>query len=471
MLLKLALIRGYGYFLGMKIKILYLSALILLALNSCNRSEFKISKPNILFILLDTTRADHLGSYGYERDTSPNLDQFAAENLKAKFALATAPWTPASVASMFTGLYPASHGMMPPNDRDLAKKGYAKLSSQHVTLAEILKGNGYRTAAVSPNPWVTKEFGYDQGFDEYYYLHRKIAEKITESGRELIDAWTQKGPMTQPFFMYLHFLDPHDSYSPPGEYATKFSGALQKSIFNYDAAMQKNINLYDGEINYLDAELGKFFDYLKQKGLYEDLFIVIVADHGEQFMEHGDLRHGYKLFNEEIHVPLMIKTGRASDKGRAIKETVSTLDILPTVLERIGIKDNQNLPGVSLLNSEELSKRRGVMSEIRRIYDLKAITDNAGNRLILSLPYNQKDSATADRVGAWNEAEIVGVFSSKENYACNNTTNNPAIQARLVGTFDETLANALYRVVKPDQESVEIKDETLDQLKSLGYLQ
>ncbi len=462
---------GYGYFLGMKIKILSLLGLIALALSSCNRSEFKVSKPNILFILLDTTRADHLGGYGYERNTSPNLDRFATENLKAEFALATAPWTPASVASMFTGLYPTSHGMMPPNDRDLAKKGYAKLSSQHVTLAEILKGNGYRTAAVSPNPWVTKEFGYDQGFDEYYYLHRKIAEKITESGRELIEAWTKNGPMTQPFFMYLHFLDPHDSYAPPGEYAQKYSGPLQKSKFTYDEAMQKNINLYDGEISYLDAELGKFFDYLKAKGLYEDLFIVIVADHGEQFMEHGNLRHGYKLFNEEIHIPLMLKTGRSSDNGRVIKEPVSTIDILPTVLSRLGLKETGNLPGVSLLSPEAISARKGVMSEIRRIYDLKSFTDTNGNRLVLSLPYNQESTDHTNSVGRWNEAEIVGVFSSREDYGCFNQIKNPALQARLRGSFDESLANAVQLVVQADKESTEIKDETLDQLKSLGYLQ
>ena len=115
--------------------------------------------------MLDTLRADHLSGYGYERTTTPILDTFAKENLKAAYALTAAPWTPASVASMFTGLYPTSHGMVPPNDRTLAKKGLVRLNSSLETLPEKLKGLGYQTAGVSPNPWITKQFGYAQGFD------------------------------------------------------------------------------------------------------------------------------------------------------------------------------------------------------------------------------------------------------------------------------------------------------------------
>jgi arylsulfatase len=445
-------------------------SLSVLSLASCSRSEFKVKKPNILFLLLDTLRADHLSGYGYERETSPVLDAFAKENLKFDFALTAAPWTPASVASMFTGLYPSSHGMMPPNDRDIAKKGYSRLASSHITLAEILQGNGYKTLAVSPNPWVTKEFGYDQGFDEYYYLHRKIAEEITESGRELVDSWL-KTDQKNPFFMYLHFLDPHDPYSPPGEYAKRFSGPLSKSPFSYDDKMLQNIGLYDGEIKYLDTEIGKFFDYLKAKGLYEDLFIVIVADHGEQFMEHGNLRHGYKLYNEEIHVPLILKTGREKDKGRVISETVATIDILPTIIQRLGLEPHEKLPGISVLNEEDLKTRKGVLSEIRRIYSMKSLTDPSGNRLILQQKYNQKHYEQEDSLQGWLTSESIGVFETKKDIVCSAPLKNPALEARLKGSFDEILASAIGNTVKPDEGGNEIKNETLDQLKSLGYLQ
>jgi len=420
--------------------------------------------------MLDTLRADHLSGYGYERQTSPVLDAFAKENLKADFALTAAPWTPASVASMLTGLYPSSHRMMPPNDRIIAKKGLTRLSESLQTLPEMLKDLGYATAGVSPNPWITKEFGYTQGFDKFHFIERQPANKIAESGREILEAWN-KQKLDQPFFLYLHFLDPHDPYSPPAGYDSKFTGPLQRSPFSYTQDLQAKINLYDGEINFLDTELGLFFDYLKKRGLYDDLIIVIVSDHGEQFMEHGDERHGYKLFNEEVHIPLFIKTGRTRDKGRVITDTVSTVDILPTLLDLLEQKAPTTLPGVSLLNDEVVAKRRGILSEIRRVYDMKSLTDIPGNRLVMQVPYNEKDPDPHKSLEAWVTPEILGLFAAKNEYACSKPVQNRALEARLRGTFDELHTSALKVLVTPNKPGEEIKDETLEQLKSLGYLQ
>jgi arylsulfatase A-like enzyme len=420
--------------------------------------------------MLDTLRADHLSGYGYERQTSPVLDAFARENLKASFALTAAPWTPASVASMFTGLYPSSHRMMPPNDRIIAKKGLTRLSDSLKTLPEMLKELGYTTAGVSPNPWINKEFGYTQGFDQFHFIERQPANKIAESGREILEAW-QKQDLKEPFFLYLHFLDPHDPYSPPAGYDSKFSGALSQSPFSYSEDLQKKINLYDGEINFLDTELGHFFEYLKQRGLYEDLVIVIVSDHGEQFMEHGDERHGYKLYNEEVHIPLLLKTGRPKDKGRVISDTVSTVDILPTLLDIVHQTPPAELPGVSLLNEESIAHRRGVMSEIRRIYDMKSLTDIPGNRLVMQVAYDEKDPDPNKSIQAWVTPNIIGLFAAKTEYACSKSVQNRALEARLKGSFDHVHTSALKILVTPNKQGEEIKDETLEQLKSLGYLQ
>ena len=420
--------------------------------------------------MLDTLRADHLSGYGYERPTSPVLDAFANENLKAAFALTAAPWTPASVASMFTGLYPSSHRMMPPNDRDLAKQGLARLSDELTTLAERVKALGYTTAGVSPNPWITKQFGYTQGFDQFFFIEREPADKIAESGREIIEAWEKKN-LKDPFFLYLHFLDPHDPYTPPGEHATKFSGSLARSPFSYSPEMQEKINLYDGEISFLDHELGKFFEYLKAKKLYEDLVIVIVSDHGEQFMEHGDERHGYKLYNEEVHIPLLLKTGRAADKGRTINETVSTVDILPTILARLGAPAQEHLPGVSLLDDTALKARRGIMSEIRKKYDMKSVTDLPGNRLIMDVAFDEKNPDPMKSLEAWVAPRVLGLFDARNEYACMKPVQNRGIEAKLRGTFDELHTTALKALVAPVTSGEQIKDETLEQLKSLGYLQ
>jgi arylsulfatase A-like enzyme len=360
--------------------------------------------------------------------------------------------------------------MMPPNYRDLAKHWLIKLSDELTTLAERVNALGYATAGVSPNSWISESFGYTQGFDQFYFIDREPANKITESGREIIEEWERK-KLKEPFFLYLHFLDPHDPYSPPGEYATKFSGSLSQSLFSYPPEMQKKINLYDGEISFLDHELGKFFEYLKAKKLYEDLVIVVVSDHGEQFMEHGDERHGYKLFNEEVHIPLLFKTGRAIDKGRTINETVSTVDIFPTLLDLLGASSPGPLPGVSLLDDTALKARRGILSEIRKKYDMKSVTDLPGNRLIFDVPFNDKNPDPKRSLEAWVAPRVLGMFDSRNEYACTKPVQNRGIEAKLRGTFDELHTTALRNLVAPVTLGEQIKDETLEQLKSLGYLQ
>lgn len=453
-----------------RLSVAILLALCFLPFSSCTEKEWKSNRPNILFLMLDTLRADHLSGYGYERSTTPVLDAFAKENLKAAHALTAAPWTPASVASMFTGLYPTSHGMVPPNDRSLAKRGLARLSSSLETLPERLKSLGYQTAGVSPNPWITKQFGYAQGFDEFHFIAREPANKIAESGREIIEKWESKG-QAKPFFMYLHFLDPHNPYAPPTGFDKRYTGPLSKSPFTYSDDMQRDINLYDGEIAFMDQELGKFFDYLKKKGLYDDLMIIIVADHGEQFLEHGNVRHGNKPYNEEAHVPLIIKTNRKADSGRIINESVSTVDILPTILARLGEQKPKDFPGVSLMDEKAVKLRRGVLTEVRRIYDMKAITDNAGRRLIMQVPYSQSEPDPMKSLEAWAEPQITGIFDTRKDYACSKSLENKAIHARLKGTFDEIFSGTVKMLASPSEGGEEIKDETLEQLKSLGYLQ
>jgi arylsulfatase A-like enzyme len=360
--------------------------------------------------------------------------------------------------------------MMPPNDRDIAKRGLAKLADSLDTMPEIFKGLGYKTAAVSPNPWITKEFGYAQGFDQFYFLEKKPASKIIESARKIFDGWAKDGGK-DPFFLYLHFLDPHDPYEPLPGYDTKFTGNLTRSPFSYSAEMQRDINLYDGEINYLDTELGKLFEMLRERKLYDDLVIVIVSDHGEQFMEHGEVRHGRLLYNEEVHVPLMLRTGRAEDRGRVIDHTVSTVDILPTLLDLLGKERPKALPGASLLREEQIKDRKGLLSEVRRVYDMKSVTDTPGNRLIMQVPYDEREPDPMKSLEAWVSPKVVGVFDARNDYACKVPLQNRGLEARLSGTFGSIHSQALKVLVTPNKPGEEIRDETLEQLKSLGYLQ
>ena len=201
------------------------------------------------------------------------------------------------------------------------------------------------------------------------------------------------------------------------------------------------------------------------------MVIVIVSDHGEQFMEHGDKAHGFKLFNEEVHIPLLLKTGRKNDQGRIINETVSTIDIMPTILDRVGLQKPENIPGVSLLDENALKSRRVVMSEIRKKYDMKSITDLPGNRLIMDVEFDSENPDPKKSLENWVAPRILGLFSAKQEYACMQPVQNKGLEAKLRGAFSEIHTSALKTLVSQTTPGEKIKDETLEQLKSLGYLQ
>ncbi len=413
----------------------------------------KPMKGNVLVLMLDTLRADHLGAYGYQRATSPNIDHFAQENVRFSYTVTAAPWTPPSVASMFTGVYPATHGWMPPNIRKDVKEAAIKLDDKLVTLAEIFKANGYSTVAVSPNPWISEDFGYQQGFETFVFRERAPAEKIVKIGEAQIDRLLKED---KPFFMYLHFLDPHDPYSAPDSYKSAFTDAVPGK--QYPPRVLKNINHYDGEIKYMDAQIGRLFSYLKEQGLYDDLTIILVADHGEQFMEHGQHGHGHQLFNEEVHVPLIVKSPKVLG-ARVVNITTSTIDVFPTALDAAGIKVPQGIPGVSLLNDTEIESRQGVFTEIERVFKQKAFTTPDGLKLIKQINPDQSEI-------------VIGVFDHNKDDSEINPIKDQEIIATLTNELSEINRYALEgRIEGSDSARGQLKDATIEQLKTLGYLQ
>ena len=311
--------------------IVILAGIILLNILGQPANILTSKKPNVLFLMLDTLRADHMSVYGYQRNTTPNLDLFAEENLLFLNAISVAPWTPPSIASMFTGLYPTEHGMMPYAHRKKAIKTSTILKDELETIAEMYKKGGYKTAAISSNPWIGPDFGYTQGFDDFLHINRAKAEKINQAAFEKLQGFKNEG---KSFFLY-----PHWPYAPPDEFKEMYENQ-EPVTYNgeniYTDKEQNFINLYNGEISYLDHHLQLLFDKLKSLSLYDDLIIIVVGDHGEQFMEHGAQGHGYYLYNEEIHVPLMLKV--PGQEASQIQQTVSTIDILPTLLKLSNLK-------------------------------------------------------------------------------------------------------------------------------------
>ena len=317
-------------------------------------------RPSVVLIVVDTLRADHLGCYGYPRATSPALDALAASGVRFANVRATSSWTAASVASLFTGLYPAVHGLQA-ND--------ALLAEGLTTLAERFAANGYATAGFSANAaFVIPEQGFAQGFDEFHVLHgpplpadsgedkipldpswknfAKVATADVVTDAAL--AWLGSRSARDPYFLYLHYFDPHAGYFPPPQYRARMGVPADASLagpaqwdfwigFKLGAGhdqLPTLAALYDGEIAFTDAEIGRLLATLRQRGDAAPI-VVVTSDHGEEFAEHGDLQHGSSLFEEQIRVPLIV-AGPAVPTGAVVAAPVSLVGMAATLADLTG---------------------------------------------------------------------------------------------------------------------------------------
>lgn len=422
---------------------------------------FKPSRrPNIILVVVDALRADHVGAYGYERNTTPVLDRFARENVLFTRAVSASNWTPVSIASMFTGLYATSHSMVPPTrNADTAHLLSVRLSQKFDTLAEILKRGGYQTAAVFANPWLKTEFGYAQGFDVYTYRWQGSANTVTESATRILAKLQKK---KTPFFLYLHYMDPHHPYEPLPPYNRLFREPLRTG--RHSAEIEENLSLYDGEIRFADMKIGEFFEELRRRNLYKDAFIIVIADHGEQFRERGHQGHGDRLYAEETHIPLIIKSGESPHE---VRETVSNIDIFTTIIDAAHIAIPADTLAISLHEERRLRKRSGVVSESFQKFYHKALVTGEGKKIIMDFgsPYRPEDQDFERTMAA---ARVEGLF---------DLDRDPLEQAPLK---DERLANDLRKELetilrlalrqRKGAQKRRIPGKTLEELKSLGYL-
>jgi arylsulfatase A-like enzyme len=294
--------------------------------------------PNIILITLDTTRADRMDFLGSKRSLTPNLDILARDSSVFTRAYAQAPLTPTSHATILTGTYPQFHQVVPSPD---------PLNKNLPYLPDILKTHGYATAAFIGSLALSLDLaaGFDRGFDVYDahyswkgYTPKTRYQTIENRGAEVADralAWVSKHPQG-PFFLWVHLYDPHDPYDPPEPYKTRYAKTP-----------------YDGEIAYVDSVMGKFFGQLKASGLYDGALIALTSDHGESLGAHGEDTHGVFLYDETIHVPLIVKLPGERDAGTRVEARVELTDILPTLLEDVGIEIPKEVQGTSLLKLME----------------------------------------------------------------------------------------------------------------------
>jgi arylsulfatase A-like enzyme/Flp pilus assembly protein TadD len=291
------------------------------------------ARPNVVLITVDTLRADHLGCYGNSQVLTPNIDRLATEGIRFKTVVTAAPLTLPSHCSIMTGAYPMFHGV-----RD--NVGY-RLDSATETLAQIMKRRGYATGAIVGAYVLDRSFGLGTGFDFYYDHFDALADpretinmaQLKRPGAEVVDraiSWIRQ-VQTRPFFLWAHLYDPHDPYDPPEPFKQRYAARP-----------------YDGEIAYVDQQVGRLFAVLKERGLYENTIVVLTGDHGESLGEHREVRHGYFIYDATLLVPLIIKPTQSSLQPRIISREVRSIDIAPTILQLLGFPKGSAMQGVSL---------------------------------------------------------------------------------------------------------------------------
>jgi arylsulfatase A-like enzyme len=400
------------------------------------------ARPNVVVIVMDTVRADHLSVYGYDRDTTPTLKALARDSVVYPNAISSSDITLTSHASLFTGMYASWHGAY--CDPDRAPFGQA-VNPNYPTLAELLKANGYSTVAVAANMYLRADFGLQRGFEEFHiprpvamlpadvpFLLRRAVRRglrlvvdTTQFDRlfnfagdidsELLSALAQRG--REPFFAFLNYMDAHFPYVPPAPYEQRFPG--QRAGFTQEdleaeqfaivggrdpspVYLRHCLSKYDGGIAYEDEQVGRVVDWLKQHNAYDNTMIVIASDHGEAFGERHRVGHGNSPYQNVVHVALMIKYPHSAHPGTEATPA-SLIDVAPTVLATIGLRAPQTMQGRDLNHPEALAGRvlyneafpcavlqapecpRGCM--VRSVYEwpYKYITSSTGKRELFDL--------------------------------------------------------------------------------------
>lgn len=292
-------------------------------------AAFENGRWNVLLLTVDTLRADHLGLYGYGRPTTPVLDALAASGVVFENTFCQRPKTSPSFATILTGTYPARHGI---------HDAMQLLTPANTTLAEYLADVGYTTGAVITNGNLYPAFGFDQGFESYEYGH-----KDADAGADLAITWLEQRDDASPWFLWVHFTDPHTPYSPPAEYAAMFDRGEQSDL-------QHNIDLYDAEIRFTDAQLGRILDAVDRNGMRGRTLVVFTADHGESLGEHDYYyNHGLHPYEPSARIPLIVSAPGTIAVASRNSALAGGVDILPTVLDMAGIDMPEVVQGRSLV--------------------------------------------------------------------------------------------------------------------------
>jgi arylsulfatase A-like enzyme len=421
--------------------------------------------PDIVLITIDTLRADHLSCYGYERKTTPNIDEIAEKGTVFTKAIAPSSWTAPSMVSLFTSVYPVNHGITLGFLKEGKIQNQMVFSDKLVTLAQALKARGYATFAVASNLHLSEELGFARGFDHFRCLDFRTAPSVNST----VYSWLNQIKNSPKFFLWVHYFDPHYPYFAKGPWAYQYippderrhidaltaepmkHSELRAMVAEKPELLPTVIGLYDSEISYVDFHLGFLLDKLN---LDTNTVIAITSDHGEEFMEHAHMGHSSNLYQEQIHVPLIIKTPESSRK-EIFEEHVNLVDFMPTLLYILGGEIPEQSLGRSIVARKSVVsgvEQPYIFSELNRMTRIKAIFTPEWKYI-----YDYK-----------SDSEQLYHLEADRFERANRLADNGQEASRLKAELFEWVKDATKYPIR--QSSFAPSPEQQEKLKSLGYI-
>lgn len=453
-------------------------------LGACAPASDDDARLSVLFVVIDTTRADELGCYGSPYGTTPRLDALAAEGTRFAHASAHAPWTLPSTASLLTSLMPEQHGAGGYLDLAHAKPGLPVprtirgLDQSIDTVAEAFRAGGYDTGAVVNVSFLDHPYGLTQGFD---HVDAKCFGSNTEvrAARETTDAalaWLDEREGEKPFFLLVHYFDPHAVYAPPPEFRRRFAAPVDRETESFVFGTREHMmalrtgrlvldpqlldrahHLYRGEIAYVDEQVGHLVDGLEGRGQGSSTLVVVTADHGEEFLDHGGFEHGHTLYEELLHVPLIFHLPGLVRSGYVVEAATGLVDVAPTLCELAGVARPERFAGRSL-------------AEVLR-------GDEAHSRPILAHGNFWGPPLSSWRSGNWKlirtPLEEGGERIELFDLAVDPTEHEDRAEVRpeVVERLREDLRLTSEQLqALADGREVELSEEALERLRGLGYV-
>jgi len=453
---------------------------LFLALAACTCACARAPQgPNVLLISIDSLRADHLSCYGYARATSPAIDRIASEGLLFEQHTSSSSWTLPGHASLFTSLPDSVHGAF---DTD------RKLPGALHTLAERFHDAGYRTQGFFAGPYLHPAFGFGQGFDGYTDCASYAGESDGRLGSAEIDqkshqditnpavhgAWQKwlAGRGSEPFFTFVHLWDVHFDYIPPAPYDRQFdpdySGTVSGKGFFTDPAInagmperdkQHVVALYDGEIAWTDSFIQKIREDLERAGLLENTIIAITSDHGEELFDHGGKGHRLTLYDEVLHIPLVLRYPAALPRGARVQAQTASIDVLPTLLELAGLPAASDVLGTSLAH---FARDPASPHPRRAVSELASVGRNM--RAVRSLEYKLVDDVGRDTHYFFDLRQDPGEKSGLSDF-------EGELGKRAVAgyTTEVQRIDAFINLHPPVAESSSVPEQVKGALEKLGY--